>query len=238
MRFKLVAVDIDGTLTLDRKSTVLHLDVIKRLKDLENTGVKVTLVSSNALPVVVGLSKYFGFTGPCIGETGALVYHERRIIHLTEKSAYNAMKDSLESFEKYVEESWQNPFRLHEFALTVKKEYKDLSREIYLDIKRHVESRYNDVKTGFSGYAIHFTPVDVSKGKALRFILNTLGIKRDEAIGIGDSEMDIDFMEETGLKVAVVDADKALLEKADVVLDKPGGYGVAEFIDKIIKGLI
>lgn len=235
MRYKLVAVDIDGTLTFDRRSTVIHLGAVEKLRALEKTGVRVVLISSNALPVVVGLSKYFGFSNICIGETGALVYNNRDIIHLTEKSSYLAMKDSMSVFNEFVEESWQNLFRIHEFALVVKNKYGDSSREIYHDIKKYVESKYSDVKVGFSGYAIHLTPSDVSKGRALKLVMNILGIAREEAIGIGDSEMDLDFMEETGLKIAVADADQALVNKVDIVLDKPGGAGVADFVDKLIK---
>jgi len=236
MKFKMIAVDIDGTLTLNRQSTIIHLGVVEKLRILENTGVKVVLISSNALPVVIGLSKYFGFSGPCIGETGALIYYNREVIHLTEKSAFNAMRDSLNSFNEYVEESWQNLFRIHEFALTVKEKYRYSSREIYYNIKKYVESKYSDVKVGFSGYAIHLTPIDVSKGRALKLVMGILGIDKEESIGIGDSEMDLDFMEETGLKIAVADADEALIEKADIVLDKSGGAGVADFIDKLIRG--
>ncbi len=236
MRYRLFATDIDGTLTPDRRSVNICLKAIQKLRELENTGIKVVLVSSNALPIVVGLRKYLGLTGPTIGETGALIYFGGdRIVHLTDYTAEKALDDVLDIFKDYVVSSWQNIFRLHDFALKIRDKYSDRSYEVFKSVKEYVETKYDYIKTGFSGYAIHLTPIDVSKGKALKFIASELGIDRSEIVCVGDSVMDIDLIRECGLGVAVSNADEELKEKADYVTSKPSCYGVIELIDKIIR---
>lgn len=234
MRYKILAVDIDGTLTEDRSTTNICIEVIEKLRKIENLGIKTVLVSSNALPIVVGLSKYLGLSGLAIGETGALIYlGKNNIVHLTKYTARKALNDVINIFKDYVISSWQNMFRLYDFALKIRNEYSNVSYKIYREIKDYVERKYNYLRTGFSGYAIHLTPKDVSKGRALRYIMEKLGIEQDNSVCIGDSDMDIDFIKECGLGVAVSNADKKLKEYANYIASKPSCYGVIEVIDMI-----
>ena len=50
---KLVAVDIDGTLTDGNK--VLNLEAIEALRKLEKAGIPVTLATGNVRPITYGL---------------------------------------------------------------------------------------------------------------------------------------------------------------------------------------
>ena len=234
-KYRLLALDIDGTLTVDRETTNLCLDVIEKLRILEKHGIMITLISSNALPVVVALRKYMGFSGPAIGETGSLVYFGgREIHHLTSRSTRDVAKDVIMKYGDYVFESWQNMFRIHDYALIVKKEHRDRAREVYMSIKEYVEEKYECVDVGYSGYAIHLTPCDVGKGKALRYVIEKLGLNRDEVVGIGDSFMDLDFLREVGLSIAVGNADEELKKNVDLVTKQPSCKGVLEFIEKLV----
>lgn len=235
---RLAAFDIDGTLTIDRSSSILCVEAIHALRKLEKHGVMVVLVSSNALPIVVGLKKYIGLSGPAIGETGALIYYnEVEIVATTNYSAKQAYEDVLKKYREQVYGSWQNMFRLHDYALRIRKQYTGKSREIYTMIKEYVENKYPYIKVGYSGYAIHLTPRDTGKGKALRQVIQKLGIKPEETMGVGDSIMDWEFIKETKIKVAVANADRELREKTDITTAKPSGYGVAEIIEKILNQL-
>jgi phosphoglycolate phosphatase (TIGR01487 family) len=238
-KIRLVAFDIDGTLTIDRRSSILCLDAIRALRILDKNNIAVVLVSSNALPIVVGLKKYIGLSGPAIGETGALIFfNEKEIVSTTKYSSREAYEDVLVRFNEYVYGSWQNMFRIHDYALRIKKEYLVRAYEIYEQIKNYVEKHYDYLKVGYSGYAIHLTPKDTGKGKALRIVMERLGIRREETVGVGDSMMDLEFMEETGIKVAVGGSDKELVEKADLVLEKPSGQGIIDLVKMIIEDKI
>ncbi|OYT39018.1 MAG: phosphoglycolate phosphatase, partial [Desulfurococcales archaeon ex4484_58] len=189
-KYKMFALDIDGTITVDRRSTVICTELIDMFRELGRRNIMITLVSSNALPVVVGLKKYLGLSGPCIGETGSLVYMEGdKVYHLTSISARKPLEDALLNYSEYVVESWQNQFRIHDYALKIREEYRDSAHRIYREIKNFIETKYDYVKVGFSGYAIHLTPIDVSKGKALRFIMEKYSFRQEEIVSVGDSVM-------------------------------------------------
>ena len=234
MKIKLLATDIDGTLTIDRSSEFIPIEAIEFMRRLEDYGVLVSLVSANALPIIVGLRRYLGLRGPVIAENGALVFINESYESLTKYSARDILEEVLRKLGDYVENSWQNDFRLHDCALRVKVNHRDKAREVFRIVKEYVESRYEWVRVTFSGYAIHLTPADVDKGKALRYVMKKIGIKREEVVAIGDSLVDIDLVREAGIGVAVSNADEELKKVADLVLENPSYKGFIELARLII----
>ncbi|WP_440060252.1 phosphoglycolate phosphatase [Thermogladius sp. 4427co] len=234
-RIKIIFTDLDGTLTESRRTYRISLQAVEAIRRVQEKGVLVSIVSSNAIPVVIGLHRYLDLKGPAIGETGALVYSEDwGLIELSSRSAREAYLDVLERFKGFVNDSWQNRFRLYDFALRVARGFD--GEYVYKQVKEYVESRYDWVRTGYSKYAIHLTPSDVSKGRAVRFVLEKLGLSIEEAAGVGDSSMDIDLLESVGLGVATGDADDELKSAAHIVLDAPAGLAIAKLVEMIEKG--
>jgi len=234
MKIKLLATDIDGTLTIDRSSEFIPIEAIEFMRRLEDYGVLVSLVSANALPIIVGLRRYLGLRGPVIAENGALVFINESYESLTKYSARDILEEVLRKLGDYVENSWQNDFRLHDCALMVKVNHRDKAREVFRIVREYVESRYEWVRVTFSGYAIHLTPADVDKGKALRYVMKKIGVKREEVVAIGDSLVDIDLVREAGIGVAVSNADEELKKVADLVLENPSYKGFIELARLII----
>ena len=232
------ATDIDGTLTIDRSSTIIHPEVISALRMLEENGIKVVLVSSNALPVVVGLKRYFGLSGPAIGESGALVYFGGDSFeHLTSITARDAAKYVEEKYSTCLYPSWQNPFRLHDYAFHVREVCRNKVQNLLSALRETLSKRYKKVKVGHSGYAVHLTPIDVSKANALKRVSERLRIPLKEFAAAGDSEMDVDMISIVGLGIAVANSDPEL-KRIAYVTKKPSGKGIAEVIKKIVSGEI
>ncbi|HEX3046712.1 MAG TPA: HAD-IIB family hydrolase, partial [Bacillota bacterium] len=71
MKFRLLATDIDGTIT-DEKGRI-HLKAMTAIRDLEERGIPVVLVSGRPLPFVESLALFTGTSGPVIAENGAVV---------------------------------------------------------------------------------------------------------------------------------------------------------------------
>ncbi|ACL11340.1 Phosphoglycolate phosphatase [Desulfurococcus amylolyticus 1221n] len=238
IRVRIVFTDIDGTLTINRRSYMLALKAVEALRLLVDKGVIVSLVSSNALPIVVGLSRYIGLNGPVVGESGALVYSDEwGIVELTNMSARDVYLDLLEKYGEYVEDSWQNRFRLYEYALKMRGKYLDRAGEIVNEMKRYVESRHEGYTLEYSGYAIHVHAKGVGKGVAVKYILDKLGISSSEALGIGDSAMDVDFIKFLGYRAAVGGSDEELLKYCNIVAESPSGFGLAEIISRVLNGM-
>jgi len=210
-RVKALFFDVDGTLTIDRTSYRLSLEAIEALRRVVDSGIIVSLVSSNALPIVVGVSRYIGLNGPVVGETGCLVYSDEwGLVALADKPAREPYRALLEEYGEYVGDSWQNSFRLYEFALKLKKEYLHRAFELLSEMKGFVESRFPGFTVDYSGYALHVRPVNVDKKRAVLYILERLGIDPSEAGGVGDSYMDSSFLSVLGYSAAVSNADEEL----------------------------
>lgn len=74
----------------------------------------------------------------------------------------------------------------------------------------------------------------VSKGAALRFVCDRLGIDPADAVAFGDGANDLELLETAGLGVAVEDADEALLRLADWTVPSVSSDGVARFLTLLV----
>ena len=74
----------------------------------------------------------------------------------------------------------------------------------------------------------------VSKGVALAFVCERLGIDPAATVAFGDGANDLELLEAAGLGVAMADADPALLEIADWTVPPVAEDGVAGFLDLLV----
>lgn len=232
---RIIFIDVDGTITENRNTYLLDLELIKYLRRLVEKGVYVSIISSNAVPVVIGLARYLGLNGPVAGESGSLVYHDEwGLVSLARSSSHQAYVDVLERFADYVDDSWQNRFRIHEYALKVKKGLDGW--KVFRMVKEYVESKYGDIEVGYSGYAIHLIPRGINKGVAVEYVLERLNIDSAHAAGVGDSVMDVEIMKHVKYRVAVGNADEELKKTCNIIMESPSGRGVLEFVKKVLEG--
>lgn len=75
---------------------------------------------------------------------------------------------------------------------------------------------------------VEILPPGTSKGVALRWLRERLGIPREEVMAIGDQQNDRELLEEAGCGVAVANAVEELKGVASLVTRAPFGWGVAE----------
>ena len=74
----------------------------------------------------------------------------------------------------------------------------------------------------------------VSKGSALEFVCDRLGIDPGTVVAFGDGANDIELLETAGLGVAVADADAALRPIAGWTVPSVDDDGVAGFLDALV----
>lgn len=218
---KAIAVDIDGTITDDKRK--INVNAINALRKAEHNGYPVILVTGNVLCAAKMVSVMVGTSGGIVGENGGYINTRKKNIVLGDISkcipAYNYLKS------KYpVEKTEFSDIRLSEIALI---------RNIDVEIVKENVSNF-DVEVYDTQFALHLTDPDVNKGKSLQIVARDMGITADEIMAVGDSENDLEFLEVAGLKVAVANADQELKENSDYVTKKPYGDGTAEAIEKFI----
>lgn len=75
-------------------------------------------------------------------------------------------------------------------------------------------------------------PAGISKGHALKQILDLEHLSKQEALAIGDGENDISMFEVVGTAIAMKNAMKSVKKKADFIADSYQKDGCAKWLDK------
>ncbi|GKU82878.1 Cof-type HAD-IIB family hydrolase [Niallia sp. NCCP-28] len=83
-------------------------------------------------------------------------------------------------------------------------------------------------------YFLEFTERGVTKGTSLAFLIEKLGIKREEVIAMGDSYNDLAMIEFAGLGVAMGNAPDDIKKIADYTTDTNNNDGVAKVVEQFI----
>lgn len=87
------------------------------------------------------------------------------------------------------------------------------------------KSRYDNVEVMNRG---------VEKGKAVKNLADSLGVKQEEVICIGDNENDISMIKYAGMGIAMGNAEEIVKEIANYVTDINDNNGVAKALEKLV----
>lgn len=83
-------------------------------------------------------------------------------------------------------------------------------------------------------YFLDIDNKDVSKGNAIKKVLNYFNLTKENAIGFGDHINDFDLFNEVGFKIAMNNASTKLKDKADFITLSNDENGVAYFLNNYI----
>jgi hypothetical protein len=226
MDVRVVAVDIDGTLTDEERR--LHLGAVRRIRELEAKGIPVILATGNILCISEAASIFIGTSGGIIAENGGVIKPSRngRAIYLGDirkvREAYDFLAQRLK-----VEKVARSELRKTEIAIY---------RTVSVGEVRRLLAGF-DVEVVDTKFAIHIKDPRVNKGKALEAIAREMGIPRESIAAIGDSENDREMLEYAGYAISV--GEKKLQDCSNYVTEKTlgdGGEEAFEHLLKIIRG--
>ncbi|MFP3293046.1 MAG: phosphoglycolate phosphatase [Nitrososphaeria archaeon] len=233
MRLRLLAVDVDGTLTEERGSYRLSMRAVSAIRELESRGVAVVLATGNSYQIANALTRYLGASWPAIAENGCVLVDGERIESLCSGRPPEELVRSVRDLG--LREGWQNPCRIHDLEFTSD----DRSRLASLvpEVERAMARLGWRGRVIVSGYALHVQPPGGGKGEALRRIASRLGIGMEELGAVGDSSGDVDLLMAAGFRAAVGDADPELRSIAGYVASAPAGDGFAEIAGRLLEGM-
>ncbi|MBR2557745.1 MAG: phosphoglycolate phosphatase [Methanobrevibacter sp.] len=236
MAIEAIAVDIDGTITDDKRQ--ICISAIEALRKAETAGIPTIIVTGNVVNYAYATEVLIGCSGGLVGENGGVVFKEGENNNAVETlvdrdfvtSAENHLKKKLgEKFDKHA--SHDNMYRLTETVF-----YKTLPREELEDALKDFEY-LDELEIYDSGFALHVTDKRVNKGTSVRYLCERNGINMENVMAIGDSQNDEDFLRQAGYKIAVGNAEDKLKEISTYVCENNFGDGVAEAIEKFaLKG--
>ena len=226
---KLVLLDIDGTLTRDRSTEALDPDAIAAVQEIVGNYV-IGLVTGNALIVAQALSRYIGLPrgSPVIAENGCIMDYGGEVRELCEDLNLRETALRLMKLIPGLRPTYQFNYRRFDITLWAPGNPNELIGIVREELRKMgLDGR---VRVSHSGYALHLQPINSSKAVAVKYLCNAMGITCNDVVYIGDSDTDADVMGIVGYGVAVANATEELKRRAKIMLDKPSGKGVADFL--------
>ena len=252
MKYRLVIADVDGTLIKpgDCKTTGVSPRVAKSVETARKKGAVFSIATARSMDWVETLVKAMKLDSLIILDNGARIYD-----CMTEKYIFNAYisKKKVEEimsvlkklpFEKYYVDTnnryLYNPLNPQIFKEVVKIMILHVSpydaQEIFETVSSIKDIRVTKSVSGTDPVkeSIHITDIEASKEKALKRIIDLLGISQDQVIAIGDSYNDFSLLTSSGLKVAMGNAVAEIKSIADYIAPSYDQDGVADVLDKFI----
>lgn len=263
MKYKLVCVDMDGTLLDSSKNVKRHnIDVIRKADKL---GVKVVLTTGRGYPFAKKFRDEIGISTPIIASNGAYIVdgHEVMMKNVIPIETANTILDvmSRHKVKTFIHTTEDIIYRKKDIGkFLAKKFFGDSIREIDsfdVGIKDNKEKLLKFVGISISSKKIdkvkkvlrEIDNVEVvssskfnceimikgsSKGEAVRMMAERYKIKQEEVMCIGDNENDLSMLQYAGCAVAMGNGTKEVKDIADYVTESNNNCGVAKAIEKLI----
>jgi hypothetical protein len=214
--FRMCATDVDGTLTIEAPRAPahergrLHADAFAQIQRMTAAGIPVVLVTGRPFATVEGLALYMGLAdrgrtqdGPAIiAENGAVVKMDGRVTRLARVSrrrAQAAVDDLLKRkpFKGACEPTFDNMHRICDVGIHT-------PPGLLAEVRAHFAKRPGlGLQAVTSNIMSHVMCASVSKARALEWVLERMGLGKDNVVVFGDSDTDIPLFEEFPRSVAV-----------------------------------
>lgn len=262
LKYKMVALDIDGTLV--DKNTKVHTSTIDIIKQIIDKGIIVTLSTGRMFPSAKAIANKFNINYPLIVYNGAEIRDpkdngfyfsqylpldiSKQIILFCEE--YNLYLQFYEGdsiiVKKIVDETRIDPdlefAPCKEVGVLLNYDLQPSPKMMIvtkpqktLETENLLLSKFKDKihVTRSKPYLIEIIHPMVSKSKALEILANNLNIKQKEVIAIGDGDNDVEMIKWAGLGVSVGNGTELLKSYADYITKEEYNLGVEEAIFRL-----
>ncbi|MFQ6137062.1 MAG: phosphoglycolate phosphatase [Candidatus Hydrothermarchaeales archaeon] len=220
--FKAVAIDIDGTLTDEKRR--IDLETVELVRGVEAKNVPVILATGNILCFAEAASIFIGTSGPLIAENGGVV----KTIHPERFYYFGDIEKVRKAFARLEEELGVRKVSGSDLRKTEIAIYRDFDISEIRGVLEGFDVNIIDTK-----FAIHIKDPNVNKGLALREVAKLLKIDMRDIVAIGDSENDYEMLEYAGVGISV--GEKKLKEVSDFTTEKSFGEGGREALNYVIR---
>ncbi|MBU5436640.1 Cof-type HAD-IIB family hydrolase [Tissierella sp. MSJ-40] len=237
--YKLVAIDIDGTLLDDEeKVSKRTVDKIEKLMDM---GVVVTLVTGRNYSSTKMVAEDLNINSPLVVFNGAQIFdpikdellfnatiplkETKEIIRLGENRSHyiRVYIDNILYVEKDDERAQATSRNLnipYKVVGKLSENIVDKATMIILsDEEEKIKALYNNVKmdsvffTMSTPHSLEFIPFNTNKGTGVRHLCERLNIRREEVLAIGNNLNDLEMLKFAGKGIAIKNSDEMLLDR-------------------------
>ena len=216
--FRAIAIDFDGTLTVDGPPAD---KVLAAIDGARAAGLKTILATGRILTelhdVFPMVEHYFD---AIVAENGASLLHEG-VLHSLSAPVESELDDALTGRGV--------PYRRGQVLLATHAGFEDR-------IQQEIHRLGLECRLVYNRGELMILPPGVSKGSGLTKALEKIGISCHNTIAIGDAENDHSLLGDCEFGVAVANAVEGLKRHADLVLEEANGDGVAALLDRLARG--
>lgn len=256
MKYKLVALDVDGTLLND--DGVLTQKTIDVVQKVYKSGVHVVISTGRSLNQTRPILDELGIKGILVSHNGATtirtdsreILHEfsygieevadlvkycrKHDIHFSICTAFDFYIERIDPYQTELYKKYHLVPTMHDdvLRLTEKVMKFTVDDQQRVDGWRGIDLK-NLRKTG-DGFFQDIIHPNAHKASALEHVLNTLDIDKSEIIAIGDYYNDAEMLEFAGLGIAMGNAPDDLKAIADVVTRSNNEDGVCDALEKYL----
>lgn len=256
---KLVATDVDGTIIIPEKT--FTEEVKNCISKLNNSGVKVVLVTGRMHAAASLIAKDLGLDTPVISYQGGLVRDGEKTLYekyLTEEQANKiiewgkAEKIHLNLYNDDILFSENDCYEVQRYCQNLhtqytKKSFNDVKKDkvnkmLAIDyssperltkLEKELPQIFRELYIVRSTpYFIEFSNKEASKYCAVKFLQKYWGIPQEETLTIGDHNNDLALLQAGGIKIAMGNATEELKAVADYVTDSVFENGFVKAIEK------
>ena len=259
--YKLVAVDLDGTML--NSYGIVTENTKNVIKKVIERGTEVIIASGRPIDSIKTIAKEIGSNNYFIAGNGDLIYdikNDKTILATSLK--YNVLyyyKEDLKKEEnkktninivkdmyEYVKEMKEDKF----LKITVCDDNKTVFNYIMKKLKKingievldvsHMSRKVIRQGTEDIPIEYYYTEISLSnvdKWDAIKFLITKLGIKPEEVIAIGDNINDKKMIENAGLGVVMKGSTPVVTEVADYITESNNDEGVAKILQKYYENI-
>jgi Cof subfamily protein (haloacid dehalogenase superfamily) len=261
MSYKLIAIDLDDTLL--NSATVIPERASRAVRAAAARGALVVLCTGrtkkgmqryydelglDTLMITAGGAEVYDASGRVLFSRGVdpslvkqvLEYGDRLGVHSQVYIGGELVYREKNRYSDYYESSYGHPGivmpdLLEQPEIITPKVLFVIDEDRIAAIKQEAEALFPmlTIKQSKPVY-LEFAHPSVDKGEALAFTADYYGVRREDVIAIGDTDIDIPMLKYAGLSVAVANATPAVLDAADIVCPSHDEGGVADVIEKYV----
>ena len=226
MSQKVLAVDIDGTITLNGWGAI-HLEALKKLRHLKDDGHKIILVTGRSSIEGYLLSIFGGLTHLAVGENGGCITYGDIMQHKIIGNKAECVQALAFLQNRVNADIKEKPVFPRMTEVVLERTFDIIKAQKILDDEGLNIGLFD------SGYAFHINSKGIDKGAGFLEALKMLECDVSNAIAIGDSETDISLFNTVPNNIAVNNSIGDLKKIARIVTTKESGEGVLEGLDMI-----
>lgn len=249
-KYKAIVSDIDGTLTPIVSHALPTDKVTKSIQKAVKNGIVFCLATGRPYSLIKYIIDHLGPIGPCIVDNGAVIANSKdgsvlweAILPNTDASGILKLLKPLKLFRASCDTGLiENPQEIPNGSKVRKMSIHDIPMAKADELIDKIEKEFKDVSCAkASSYMgdkfidVYFCNINATKQFAVFELAKILNIDHKEMIGVGDSYNDFPLLMACGLKVAMGNSIKEILDIADYVAPSVDDDGLADVIEKFCK---